>query len=85
LALSPLFPHSKYTPEKRPRESPRAAGQQGKETTRASFLEWLAESAAEFQPGEGRFGYAQLRHYTAAYCEMAQVRRWFWCRAWRGF
>jgi pimeloyl-ACP methyl ester carboxylesterase len=33
-------------------------------------LEWLAESAAEFQPDEGRFGYAQLRHYTAAYTEL---------------
>jgi pimeloyl-ACP methyl ester carboxylesterase len=32
-------------------------------------LDWLAESGAEFLADEGRMGCAQLRHYTAAYCE----------------
>jgi len=35
-------------------------------------LEWLADSAAQFQPVAARCGYAQLRHYTAAYCEMGE-------------
>jgi len=32
-------------------------------------LEWLAASGAEFSPGAGCSGYAQLSHYTAEYCE----------------
>jgi len=30
--------------------------------------DWLQQSGAEFSPGEGRTGYAQLRHYAARYC-----------------
>lgn len=35
-------------------------------------MEWLSESAAEFRPGTGRFGCAQLRHYNANYCELGE-------------
>jgi pimeloyl-ACP methyl ester carboxylesterase len=38
---------------------------------KASF-DWLAESGADFLPEIGRSGYAQLRHYTAAYCEWGE-------------
>ncbi len=31
--------------------------------------DWLSASGAEFLPEPGRGGYAQLKHYTAAYCE----------------
>jgi pimeloyl-ACP methyl ester carboxylesterase len=30
--------------------------------------DWLLQSGAEFSPGEGRTGCAQLRHYTARFC-----------------
>ena len=32
-------------------------------------VEWLTESAAAFRASAGRVGYAQLKHYTAEYCE----------------
>lgn len=32
-------------------------------------LEWLADSHSEFAGGDGRTGFAQLRHYTAEYRE----------------
>jgi pimeloyl-ACP methyl ester carboxylesterase len=32
-------------------------------------IEWLATSGAEFLAERGRSGYAQLKHYTAEYCE----------------
>lgn len=34
--------------------------------------EWLATSGAQFGAGEGRTGYAHLKHYTAAYCEWGE-------------
>jgi pimeloyl-ACP methyl ester carboxylesterase len=34
--------------------------------------EWLATSSAAFSAGSGDGGYAQLRHYTAAYCEWGE-------------
>ncbi len=35
-------------------------------------MDWLAASGAEFSPGAGRSGYAQLRNYTARYCEWGE-------------
>jgi len=35
-------------------------------------MDWLTASGAEFSPGAGRSGYAQLRHYTARYCEWGE-------------
>jgi len=35
-------------------------------------LDWFTENAAEFSPREGRSGCAQLRHYTATYCEWGE-------------
>jgi pimeloyl-ACP methyl ester carboxylesterase len=35
-------------------------------------LDWLTASAAEFSAGEGRSGYAQLKHYTAEYREWGE-------------
>lgn len=35
-------------------------------------VEWLAASGAEFSAGAGRVGYAQLRNYTAHYCEWGE-------------
>jgi pimeloyl-ACP methyl ester carboxylesterase len=35
-------------------------------------MDWLAASGAEFSPGAGRSGYAQLKHYTARYCEWGE-------------
>jgi pimeloyl-ACP methyl ester carboxylesterase len=35
-------------------------------------LEWMAQCGAEFSAGSGRSGYAQLKHYTAAYREWGE-------------
>jgi pimeloyl-ACP methyl ester carboxylesterase len=35
-------------------------------------LDWLTESGADFLAESGRVGCAQLRHYTAAYCEWGE-------------
>src|SRR5262245_47184038 len=56
-------------PHSRPTSKNRRSSRARRRRVQAS-LEWLDESAAEFRPDEGRYGYAQLRHYTAAYCEM---------------
>jgi pimeloyl-ACP methyl ester carboxylesterase len=35
-------------------------------------LEWLTTSSAQFSAGTGQSGFAQLKHYTAAYCEWGE-------------
>jgi 3-oxoadipate enol-lactonase len=35
-------------------------------------LDWLTASAAEFSPGTGQTGFADLRHYTARFCEWGE-------------
>jgi pimeloyl-ACP methyl ester carboxylesterase len=35
-------------------------------------LKWLVDSGAEFSAGQGRVGYAHLKHYTAEYCEWGE-------------
>src|SRR5437868_4013655 len=48
------------------------SNQFGGETTVKASTDWLAASGAAFSPGAGRSGYAQLKHYTARYCEWGE-------------